>query len=192
MIAAPPAPAEAVLVCTECRDKHSRRALHRGTGEWHTMPCACRAKLPFRFVYQPEPSGCMLAATAMMLGVTYSEVKQRVCTDWDFTKQGTHLHIVHELFEAYGYAYQTRHEFQSRLGGTRREQWPCAPWADRVLCEVRNTRDAGYHAVVLLRDGRVCDPHWGVLQGLHRFPRVVSMTAIAPLSVAAPQAWVAP
>lgn len=79
-----------------------------------------------------------------------------------------------------GYAVRRRYRHDARLKRFR-DVWPCAPWADLHWCEVRNTRDSGQHAVVLLRDGRVLDPWWGVLQGLHRYPGVVSIAAVYPV-----------
>lgn len=143
------------------------------------MPCACTAKdLPVRFVYQPENSGCVVAALAMICGKTYFEMKQYFCAHKDFTVEGASRYEWQDALDAHGFAYQLRFEHQSRLNGAKRSVWPCAPWADLTLCEVMNTRGSGLHAVVLLRDGRVLDPWWGVLQGLHRYPSVTSMTAV--------------
>jgi hypothetical protein len=71
---------------------------------------------------------------------------------------------VRNVLEHYGFAYQTRYHHLARLCRDR-DVWPCEPWADLHFCEVINTRASGQHAIVLLRDGRVLDPWWGVLQG---------------------------
>ncbi|AHG92136.1 hypothetical protein J421_4669 (plasmid) [Gemmatirosa kalamazoonensis] len=173
------ADAPAAIACADCADQKARLILHRGTGERHRMPCACTATdLPVKFVYQPENSGCVVAAVAMIIGKTYFETKQYFVAHNDFTVEGAHRYQWQEVLDAHGFAWRLRFDYLSRLNGARRESWPCAPWADLHLVEVINTRGSGQHAVVLLRDGRVLDPWWGVLQGLHRYPRVVSMTAV--------------
>lgn len=169
---------ETAKVCPDCKGERTMRILHRGTDEMHAVPCACcESDLPLTFVYQPEAMGCCIAAVAMIVGQPYFEVKQYLNVEHDLTTRGTNLGVVADLLDHYGFAVQTRYRHQPRLEGDR-QVWPCEPWADVHFCEVINTRAAGQHAVVLLRDGRVLDPYWGVLQGLHRYPRVVSMTAV--------------
>jgi hypothetical protein len=166
--------------CVWCQGAGKRGVRHSGTGETHGAPCPCTYELPVAWVPQAESKGCMLAATAMLVGKTYKEIRALVTGAWDFTEAGTNIGVVHALLDQLGFAYQTRYQYDARLD-LRRPEWPCAPWADRILCEVRNLSETGYHAVILLRDGRVLDPWWGVLQGLHRYSHVQSMTAVYPV-----------
>jgi hypothetical protein len=164
-------------VCEFCDGKGTRDILHRGTNERHRVKCACKHELPIRFVYQGDRSGCCIAAAAMVVGQKYFDVKQLLNIETDLRDDGVTIEQVRNVFEYYGFAYQTRYHQLTRLCRDR-DVWPCEPWADVHFCEVINTRASGQHAIVLLRDGRVLDPWWGVLQGLHRYPRVVSMTAV--------------
>ena len=163
--------------CPHCVDG-KRRVLNRGTGEYHGIRCHCQFEgLPLQLVIQPERAGCVLAAVATIVGKSYREVRQCVDLTHDFTEKGTYLNVAQALFDRFGFAYQTRYPYDPRLN-TSRPEWPCEPWADAHLCEVVNLSETGQHAVVLLRDGCVLDPWWGVVQGLHRYSNVVSMTAV--------------
>jgi len=172
--------------CEWCKGEKVRRILHRGTGELHRVSCACTHELPVRFVYQPENSGCCIAAVAMIVGKSYFDVKQLMNVEHDLSCEGIHYHEWQDLLVDLGFASQFRSSWSPRLKDNR-AVWPCAPWADLHFCEVINTRASGQHSVVLLRDGRVLDPWWGVLQGLHRYPRVVSMTAVYRVPEKAPE-----
>lgn len=163
--------------CEHCSGSGVKRVLHRGTGETHGVWCACRHKLPIAFVYQPETSGCCVAAVAMIVGKSYFEVKQLVDINRDLSTTGLSSWEVDSLLDHYGFAVRRRYQNVSRLH-IDRDQWPVKPWAKLHFVEVINTRASGQHAVVPLADGRVLDPWWGVLQGLHRYPRVVSMAAV--------------
>jgi hypothetical protein len=176
--------------CKECKDTKYLMKIHRGINEFHEVPCKCQTPdFPLNGVYQPDSMGCMIAAVATIVGKTYMEVKQLVNVTHDFEKEGTTCHVTDDILDYYGYAVQRRGEYSPRLKQMR-DKWPLQPWADVIMCEVRNTRDSGLHAVVLVKDGRVWDPHWGILQGLHRYPRVATMTAVykieTPTRVATP------
>lgn len=163
--------ADSCLYCVEGQ----RRVTHSATGEIHTMSCFCTVKdLPVKVVIQPEPSGCGLAALATVAGLTYEDVRSLIHIDRDFTKEGTFESELQSLFDRLGFAWQFRTAFEARLG-TKRAQWPCAPWAPIHLSFVKNLSNNAYHFVVMLKDGRVIDPWWGVVQGLHRYPEVLSI-----------------
>jgi len=167
----------AEVKCPDCVDG-VRMVLHKGTGERHPMRCACQVTdLPVRLVYQPESCGCVLAAVATIVGKSYRDVRHRVGMDHDYTKQGSHMGIAYELLAEFGYAIQLRYRNNQRLNAPR-EEWPCSPWADLHIAEVRNLADTTMHAVVVLRDGRVLDPWWGVVDGLHRYPRVLNIAGV--------------
>lgn len=167
-------------------DGGKRLVRHKRTGELHGCRCPCTYKdLPLKVVLQPENAGCMLAAVATITGKTYAEIRHLVTMGHDFSTEGTHGAVTDEIFAHLGYAVQERFRYDPRLEA-QRPRWPLAPWADVHLCQVQNLPDTGMHAVVLLRDGRVLDPWWGVVHGLHRYPRVSSMTAVYKVAVAEP------
>lgn len=74
----------------------------------------------------------------------------------------------------HGYAWQLAYRC-GPPGNTFREVWPPAPWADVHICEVRVA--AGYHSVVLLRDGTVLDPACDAPRRLANYLEVVSVSA---------------
>jgi hypothetical protein len=168
--------------CNECDDGQFRLRKHWGTGELHKVRCQCYYDLPLKFVYQEQPSGCFAATVAMLLGKSYFEVvRQYYNMSHDFTKQGSYLRQALEILDKHGgFSYQTRYKHYMPLS-SQREDWP-ESWADIILCEVRNMRDSGLHAVILLADGKVLDPHIGVIENVSLYPSVESMTAIYPLA----------
>lgn len=169
--------AAVVKPCEWCADRKFRDVLHRGTGDLHRVSCACQHELPVSFVYQPETNGCGVAVVAMVAGKSYFDVKQYINVQHDFECNGMDVYVLDALLNRLGFLAETRHLHDSLLR-TERAEWPCKPWTDLAICQVRNTRDSGWHYVVLLRDGRVLDPYWGVLQGLHRYPRVASIIGV--------------
>lgn len=164
-------------LCAECNDSGKRDVLHRGTGEVHRVTCPCKADLPIPFVWQPEKSGCGVAALAMVARKSYQEAKQYFTMERDFTETGMYEIELKEALFALGFAVQDFTKCEARLGYAPRKEWPMKPVSNLAICEVRNLRDALQHYVVLLRDGRVLDPACGVIQGLHRYPRVDSIIA---------------
>lgn len=168
-------------VCPDCAGTHRRKVLNRATGEYHGVRCQCTYEdLPLVFVYQPEKSGCSIAAVAMVARKTYAEVRQYMNLERDYTAEGAYATEVQSLLDRLGFSYQIRYRTDPRIDCDR-DPWPCEPWADFHICTVRNLADTTMHSVVLLRDGRVLDPTWGVVQGLHRYPKVTEMVAVYPV-----------
>lgn len=169
-------------VCTWCSGTKKHRVTHIATGEMHGMPCACvHTDLPIPFLYQEEDCGCGIAALAMATRRSYSEVRRLIVMSEDLSGHtigaGVNVAQVDDILEQLGFAWQARYPSCHRLA-LPRDPWPCAPWADVHLCHVRNLSDSGHHYVVMIRDGRVLDPWWGVVQGLHRYPGVHSIKAV--------------
>jgi hypothetical protein len=164
--------------CADCSDTGKADILHRGTLETHRITCPCKIELPIRFVFQPEKSGCGVAALAMVSGKTYLEARQYFSLERDFTETGMGLHELDEALFVNGFAIQRFSKHEYRLGGSERAKWPMAPVSNMAICQVKNLRDSAWHFVVLLRDGRVLDPAFGVIQGLHRYPEVCNVVAI--------------
>jgi hypothetical protein len=179
--------------CTWCNGTGRRVVRHAGTGEKHGMNCACQiTDLPIGFVYQEEESGCGIAAVAMATRQSYRDVRRLLSMAKDLSDErfGVDVEQIDNLLDALGFAWQTRYLNEARLA-MQRDPWPCAPWADVHLCHVRSLSDAGHHYVVMIRDGRVLDPWWGVIQGLHRYPSVHSIKAVYrvdPVVAATPEA----
>jgi hypothetical protein len=159
-------------VCPDCKDEGKRRVLNTGTEEYHSVRCHCQyTDLPIPLVLQAEKSGCGIAAIATVVGKTYKEVRQFIHIDRDFTSDGMYDSEMEDLLEVFGYSWQARGKNQPRLS-TKREVWPPLPFAPLHIAQVKNLPDKRWHYVVMLEDGRVLDPWWGVVQGLHRYPEV--------------------
>ncbi|MGH9884847.1 MAG: hypothetical protein ACREBE_04935 [bacterium] len=171
--------------CIDCGDTKWRLTPHRVTGERHRVACACTVgDLSLRLVYQRHKADCVVAALATAMGRTYDDVRHRIDLSHDFTVEGTSLEgVACSVLDHFGFAWQLRYRTTARLNYAERDPWPCAPWADAHICEVTNLPNCTRHAVVLLRDGRVLDPFWGVVQGLYRYPAVHSMLAVYPIAV---------
>lgn len=163
--------------CQWCDGTELRVVTHMGTKEDHGMPCACTVKdLPIPFQYQEEEAGCVVAALAMCVQLPYWELRSRLCNHYDFLDEGLDWMAMHDTLSALGYAWQQVARFDRRLRLER--EWPPKPWAPVHLVHVTNLSNTGHHAVVLVPDGRVLDPWWGVIQGLHRYPKVYSVTGV--------------
>lgn len=169
-------------VCEHCKGDGHRLVLHTGTNEQHRIKCFCQEELPFPVVIQPEDSGCAVAAVATAAQISYREARALIRMDRDLTKEGCYDFEIDEMMHALGYATQKRYRGIRRLNNAPRP-WPCAPWAPVHLVMVRNLSNTAFHFVVMLADGRVLDPWWGVVQGLHRYPDVLSILGCFRVSV---------
>lgn len=170
--------------CIDCSGTLYRLTLNKITQDLIRVPCACNVKdLPLKFVYQRQRSDCLVAATAMAIGKPYRDVLFAYDLTHDFSDEGMHMHAAASILDRYGYAVQWRYATDPRLNYAARNPWPPAPWADVTICDVRTLSEHCDHAIVLLRDGRVLDPYWGVLQGMHRFTKVNSMMAVYAVNV---------
>jgi hypothetical protein len=166
--------------CSWCDGTKVRLVRHVKTQEQHRMPCACAHELPIPFIYQPEENGCGIAAIAMATQQPYAEVRKLLVMSVDlsgFTDEGVNVGQVDDMLDHLGFAWRARYQSEHRLA-RKRDPWPCPPWADIHLCQVRSLSDSGGHYVVMLRDGRVLDPWWGVIGGLHRYPQVHSIKSL--------------
>ncbi len=170
--------------CDDCGGTLYRLALNKITQDLIRVPCACNVKdLPLKLVYQRERSDCLVAAVATAIGKPYQDIRFAYDLTHDFSDEGMHMNAAASILDRYGYAVQWRYATDPRLNYAPRNPWPPAPWADVTICDVRTLSEHCDHAVVLLRDGRVLDPYWGVLQGLHRFTKVNSMMAVYAVNV---------
>jgi hypothetical protein len=174
--------------CSYCGGTQRRLVRNTATGELHGMSCACAHELPVPFVYQPEENGCGIAAVAMATQRSYADVRKLLVMSVDlsgFTDEGVNIGQLDDLLDTLGFAWRARYQNDHRLG-RKRDPWPCAPWADIHLCQVRNLSNTSGHYVVLLGDGRVLDPWWGVIGGLHRYPVVHSIKSLHALPAPTP------
>lgn len=176
--------------CTDCT-RGKREVRNSKTGEFHTVRCHCQFELPFPLILQPEKSGCALAAVAMVVQQPYATVRQYVTLERDYTGEGTYEREIYELLNHFGFSYQRKEKLVQRLGGTT-APWPPAPWAPLHVAMVRNLTDVAYHYVVMLQDGTIMDPWWGVVQGLHRYPSILSVSAVYPVVPPTPEAPTVP
>lgn len=179
----------AKVVCEYCKDTGDRLVLNRATNEKHKVKCHCKHDLPFPLVVQPERAGCGIAAVAMLTGKSYQQVRQTFRLDRDFTQDGMYDHELYALLEYHGFAFTVRYKLDQRLN-TQREDWPPKPFAPLHLAQVRNLTDSGWHFVVMLADGKIMDPWWGVISGLHRYPQigfVMGLYRVPPFPVPLPE-----
>jgi hypothetical protein len=171
----------AVVACQWCAGSKKRVVTHAHTGELHGMPCACQADLPIPFIYQPDDYGCGIAAVAMATCTPYPEVRRLLVMSNDLSgvdkSGGVNVGQVDDLIDHLGFAWRARAAHVHRLA-SQRTPWPCQPFADTHVVYVRNLSDNAHHFVCLLRDGRVLDPWWGVINGLHRYPMVHSIKGL--------------
>jgi hypothetical protein len=145
------------------------------------MPCACTVTdLPVRFQYQEDARGCVLAAVAMATNSLYKDLRPFVGLSIDLEREGIDHIEMEDLIAHVGFAWQNRGKTDARLK-TLREQWPCPIWTKTAVATVRNLSNTGAHAVAVLRDGRVLDPWWGVISGLHRYPEVWQIWGLYPV-----------
>lgn len=128
-------------------------------------------------VRQEDANGCVVAAAAMLLDVSYAEAKALVHPWHRPGEKGIDIRMVDDLLTERGYAVARRHEHFHALA-CHRADWPPTPWAERHLCEVISLSNSGSHAVVMLGDGRVLDPWWGEIETLTRYPRVLSVASV--------------
>jgi hypothetical protein len=115
---------------------------------------------------------CGIAALAMASGKTFEQVRVLFDLSHDWNTSGMSIHELESMLEPLGFSYQKRHKWQTRLGGTNREEWPGTPFAPLHIVLVQNLPDTGGHYVVWLPDGRVMDPWWGVLPSLENYSRI--------------------
>lgn len=170
------------MECPDCKDEKFKLIRNSTTGEHCDVRCACNETLPLKMVYQPEKSGCGVAAVAIVVQRSYWEVRQYMDLPHDFVNNGMYDDQLIELLDLFGWAVQNRRERIGRLNGTLRTPWPPEPFAQYHICTVKNLADNGYHYVVLLDDGRVMDPTWGVVEGLYRYPQVLGVIGVFPVA----------
>lgn len=172
--------------CEDCNGTAFRLTLNKITKDLIRVPCACTVKdLPLKLVYQRERSDCLVAAIATAVQKPYKDVRFAYDLAHDFSGEGMHMSQAAAVLDYFGFAIRWRHSTDPRLNYAPRDPWPSEAFAGVTICDVRTLSEHCDHAVVLIRDGRVLDPYWGVLQGLHRFTAVNSMMGVFPVKAAA-------
>jgi hypothetical protein len=150
--------------------------MHLGEKVLKDVKCFCtipKGEIPY--VKQEDPSGCGIAALAMCMQMTYAEV--RAMFHQDYVDSGIDDWLTEEILSMCGFAYAKKiKRFNCRVPkyekGSERKIWPPKPWAKVHYCVVLNLSETGAHAVVMLEDGRVFDPWWGEVEGLHKYKKV--------------------
>jgi hypothetical protein len=169
------------VTCRYCDGKQERQVLHKGLNKEFTMICPCQiTDLPIPYALQEDPSGCMLAAIAMVTETDYQTVRA------GFAESKVEHGIDHYEADQYlaerGWAtarkFETYQPPQDRFKNEHRSEWPVEPFADRHICVVTNISNTGSHAVVLLADGRVMDPWWGIIKSISEYSRIYNIAAV--------------
>lgn len=111
--------------------------------------------MDMKYVAQEEPGGCLVAAIAMVTGLSYWRIRQMVEPSY---QDGIHGVIANDVLAELGYAVMTRYRHRPHLKRDR-EIWPCPPFAPAHIVHLHATR--GPHAVAMDAFGRVFDP-WKV------------------------------
>ncbi len=106
------------------------------------------------WVRQEHPTGCMVAATAMIAGVSYTTV-----AEWITRFHGDNCITQHDADEylcEHGFAVARKYR---TVNGVERNVWPPEPFGTVHLCLVTcHGANGRGHAVVMLHDGTVLDP----------------------------------
>lgn len=106
-------------------------------------------------IQQEHQFGCAIAVTAMILGVEYQSALALFLGHPDI-QLGYGCHVTDSILIEHGYALGRKYK-TTRPGNTLREIWPVEPWGKVHWCEVMT--QAGAHAIIMLEDGTVLDPH---------------------------------
>lgn len=113
--------------------------------------------------------GCLVACIAMVMDLSYWDARY-LFPHFD-PEQGVCSSDGLRVLGEYGWAYSSKYPHYSPERRDRRI-WPVDPFADVHLVSVLR---GGYHAVILLRDGRVLDPLSSLPTSLHRYPEVLEI-----------------
>lgn len=109
------------------------------------------------YVRQEDPYGCQYACLAMLIGKKYSDIRGEL---GPLGKHGCSYDLWKEVLSRNGFAYQFHWRFDQQTNKIR-SIWPLPLWADAHICTVDAGQGDGSHAVIVLRDGTVLDPHSG-------------------------------
>ena len=105
-------------------------------------------------VRQSDRYGCSCACLAMVLGLSYGEVRQML---GDLSAHGRSHHVWEEVLCRNFISIQGYFKFDP-LKNKPRDVWPMPLWADVHICSVDAGLGEGTHCVVVFRNGVVFDP----------------------------------
>jgi hypothetical protein len=132
-----------------------------------------------KHVLQKHTCGCMIATTAMVLGVSYEDALKEYPTVKP-DESGMDYGMFEQVVVEHGWAVARKWKHY-RVGGRDREVWPVEPWADLHEVQVRIS-DRMDHSVLMLRDGTVLDPLTPEPRKLSDYSRVMSIAALTKLN----------
>lgn len=137
---------------------------------------------PVRWVRQEQLYGCVAAAGAMLLGITYAESVALFEGHVDFDIKGCGSFVLESILAERGVALCQRYRTY-QPGNQKRALWPCEPFGDVHLCEVICLPNSpGAHAVVMLADGSVLDPMFEEPRRLSDYHAVNYVAAVVPVA----------
>lgn len=135
---------------------------------------------PVEHVAQKHTYGCVVAALAMVLGVTYDAALSLLSPDKDPDwNHGFDFMAFDSVLVDHGYAVARK--FRYTRDNAERQPWPPQPWGELHMALVRCTQNTS-HAVVMLADGTILDPLTPTPRKLSDYVAVDNVAAITPLS----------
>jgi hypothetical protein len=128
-------------------------------------------------IEQEEAMGSSLACIAMILGLTYAEVKteSEKHSDLRIHKYGHYRSYWQEWLYRHDFADQCYTPYDARTN-LARPIWPLALWADVHICSIKTETDT--HLVLVKRDGTVYDPMRAEPSLWSEYPEVIYMSGI--------------
>jgi hypothetical protein len=121
---------------------------------------------------------CGIACLSIITGNDYDQI-----IDWfrpvDFGKNGISHHGMDAYLVEHGYSIGRKFKYFGVFEKPPREKWPCEPFAEIHLCEVKVYENAPInHFVVMLRDGTVLDPLSDETKSLKYYHKIHNIAGI--------------
>lgn len=135
-------------------------------------------------VQQKHSNGCVVATTAMLLGLSYDEALDLYGPNAldEVTSKGFGDYVMESILVERGYAIAKKYRV-AQPGNRQRKTWPIEPWAGDVgYCALVRHADGQAHSVAMLPDGTVLDPNSTSRTSLRDFHEVCSISAVVEIA----------
>jgi hypothetical protein len=132
-----------------------------------------------RRVQQKHSNGCVVATTAMLLGMEYDEALLLFGEGAleEVQKSGFGDYVMESILVEKGFAFAKKYRVM-QPGNSVRDHWPIDPWLDVPHCALVLHQSGMAHSVVVLPGGAVLDPNSETRTKLTDFLEVCSITAV--------------